>query len=130
MKTFLDAISWTVGSQGVTKVVYIYAKSQSNNLDLRRPVITTANHVIIVLYEAPPPTDIQRFRGSDVKSYTGMLTIFAKTEANLESAINALKAAGDTDDNLMFYIPGPKLNIATTYYLAECSYKWDKSISH
>jgi len=124
----IDASTWTVGSQGLTKSTYIHIESHSHELDLWNPPLVDDEATIVIHKSSTVP--IQKSLGSDIKSFVGTMVVVTNTTATMKLAINNLKIIADSDPNLDFMIPGIDGDSISNEYNIIISYKWDRHISH
>jgi len=124
----LNGSSWSVPVEGVTKQTYIWAESHSTTLDLNKPIIYDANHVVFVI----KPSISQILRQSSTSKemvFQGDLMLHGRTIANIKSAINALKTLVDSKPLLITYNRGISGNPKVGYFWTKIPYSWKKQLT-
>lgn len=125
LKSFIDADTWTVEVEGVTKSTYIWVESHSRSFNLSHIHQLTVNQAILVIHPSARQL-LNQTAGSEVWSFQGFLQIYAKSVANMKSALTALRALANTDPHLLILPGGIGGDPKTSYYSTQCVYLWAK----
>jgi len=132
LKTLLDATTWTVVGDGVTKLVYIWSESHSPALDLTNPGSwnKTTNQVVIVIQPAQPSQVLLDSANGKNEAFICTLKVYAQTVANIKSALTALKTIFDSQPNLSASYSGIDGNIFMGSYFILTVIKWNKFVGN
>lgn len=122
----IEATTWSLDPETITKATYIYTESHSKVLDLDRPVVTGTGTVIVIDPSVRAPID--RSRGSATYQFNGDVRIHATSPTFLKKMMELLKIIVDAVDNLLFFFPGvdrDRDSIETDYFFNTIQFQWD-----
>ena len=125
-KALIDAVSWSVGVQGITKDTYIWSRSHAQDLNLDKPIVITSN-VVIVIHPSVSVT-ITESSASSVIEYTGFVVMYSTTAAFMELALTNLKTIIDDEDFLTTVFDGITGDPKKSYFNNRAIYRWNKRI--
>ena len=125
LKALIDATTWLIGVELVTKTTYIWVESHAKGINLDKPPVTNTD-VIFVIKPSVRTQPFGKSFGATVYQWNGDLELHAFNLVDMQRALDLIKTIGDSDINLTLFIPGAGGRPLSKFYLATIVYQWNK----
>jgi hypothetical protein len=124
LKTLIDATSWAVNPEGLTKVTYVYIDTQKLGTDYKhpKPLSTEAK---IVIFESQR-SNKGRMAGANIQEYIGQMHVWTSTVDLAKLAVPLLDTIANGDNDTQFHIGGIRGEPASNSYLIPVIYQINK----
>lgn len=125
LKTLIDATTWNIGVELVTKTTYIWIESHATNLDLNKPVVANTAVIFIIKPSVRTPVAPRSF-GATVYQWNGDLMLYTFNLTDMQRALDLVKTIADADIDLTILIPGFNGSPKNQFYWTRIIYQWNK----